>query len=261
MITRTMGLLALGLLAACGTNPTDRVTGGAAAGAATGAGVGALGGPVGALAGAAIGGGAGAITGAATSPNEVNLGRPLWNDPEVRVPGGNGSTASATRARGNSQTRELQQALARQGYDVGPIDGVYGAQTRQAVMQYQQRNNMAATGQADSQMMSSLGVTAGSATGARAAQGTRDTMPGAGTAGSQTRTGSGATVGGATGGGTGTLSRPNPTGSQSGSVPRPSNNPMNDPIGGSGSAIQPGFNQNRDGGAAGGGGSSGTGGN
>jgi hypothetical protein len=76
----------LGLLAACGTQPKERATGGAAAGAATGAGVGALAGPPGMAVGALIGGGAGAATGAATSPKDVNLGKPPWTNPETRVP-------------------------------------------------------------------------------------------------------------------------------------------------------------------------------
>jgi hypothetical protein len=67
------------LLAACGYGEPGRVEGGAAAGAATGATVGLVGGPVGVVAGGVIGGGAGAITGAATSPSQVNLGRPVWN--------------------------------------------------------------------------------------------------------------------------------------------------------------------------------------
>jgi hypothetical protein len=66
------------LLAACGTDPRDRVQGGAAAGAATGAGIGLLGGPVGVVVGAVIGGGAGALAGASTEPSQVNLGGPLW---------------------------------------------------------------------------------------------------------------------------------------------------------------------------------------
>jgi hypothetical protein len=97
---------ALGVLTACGTQPKERATGGAAAGAATGAGVGALGGPVGALAGAAIGGGVGAVTGAATSPDDVNLGKPPWNNPETRVPTPN---ATAKPAR-NSRTDTSQNA-------------------------------------------------------------------------------------------------------------------------------------------------------
>jgi phage tail tape-measure protein len=91
-----IALCALGLLAACGTTPKERTTGGAAAGAATGAGIGALAGPPGVVAGALIGGGAGAATGAATSPNQVNLGKPPWTNPETRVPTASGK-ASPTR--------------------------------------------------------------------------------------------------------------------------------------------------------------------
>ena len=159
MYSRFAGLMALGLLAACGTNPQERVTGGAAAGAATGAGIGALGGPAGALAGAAIGGGAGAVTGAATSPSEVNLGRPLWNDPEVRVPGDSRSTATRRAApRSDTRTRDVQQALSRQGYDVGAIDGVNGPRTREALSDWQRRNNLPVTGTADARTMAALGT-------------------------------------------------------------------------------------------------------
>lgn len=72
-------------LGACGTDRSERVQGGAAAGAATGAGVGALGGPPGAVVGGVIGGAAGAVTGATTDPSDVNLGRPVWSNPETRV--------------------------------------------------------------------------------------------------------------------------------------------------------------------------------
>jgi hypothetical protein len=87
---------ALSLLVACGTNQSDRVSGGAATGAATGAGIGLLGGPVGAVVGGVVGGGAGAITGATTSPKDVNLGKPIWNNPETRVPTPSGTVAPAT---------------------------------------------------------------------------------------------------------------------------------------------------------------------
>ncbi len=87
MIRQMLGMATLvATLAACGTDPAERTGGGAAAGAATGAVVGAVGGPVGVLAGAAIGAGAGAVTGATTSPRQVNLGRPPWDNPEVRTP-------------------------------------------------------------------------------------------------------------------------------------------------------------------------------
>jgi hypothetical protein len=89
----------LGLLAACGTQPKERTTGGAAAGAASGAAIGALAGPPGMAVGALVGGGAGAVTGAATNPKDVNLGKPPWTNPETRVPSPNGSVAPARSAR------------------------------------------------------------------------------------------------------------------------------------------------------------------
>jgi hypothetical protein len=91
----------LGLLAACGTQPKERTTGGAAAGAASGAAVGALAGPPGMAVGALVGGGAGAVTGAATSPKDVNLGKPPWNNPETRVPTPNGPVGPGRSARAN----------------------------------------------------------------------------------------------------------------------------------------------------------------
>ena len=81
----TIILLGL-LLAGCGTDSSDRVQGGAATGAATGGAIGIVGGPIGIVVGALIGGGAGAITGATTKPDELNLGQPLWDNPEVKTP-------------------------------------------------------------------------------------------------------------------------------------------------------------------------------
>ena len=85
-------------LAACGSTPQERTTGGAAAGAATGAGVGALAGPPGMAVGAVVGAGAGAATGATTSPNQVNLGKPPWTNPQARIPGESTSRTSTRRA-------------------------------------------------------------------------------------------------------------------------------------------------------------------
>lgn len=206
MNAKLPGALALGLIvAACGTNPQDRVTGGAAAGAGTGAAVGAVGGPVGALAGAGIGAAAGGIAGATTSPDQVNLGRPPWDNPEVRVPGDGRSTVGRSRSgtsTASSQTRQLQQALNAQGYDVGPADGLYGPRTREAVMDWQRRNNMTPTGTPDRQMLSSLGVAAGGTAQAerdRAYMGGGNVGTGTGTAtqgsmggGARTQTGPGA---------------------------------------------------------------------
>ena len=66
-------------LSACGETRGDRALSGAAIGAGTGAAVGAAAGPVGAGTGAAIGAGVGGATGAVTSPNTIDLGRPIWD--------------------------------------------------------------------------------------------------------------------------------------------------------------------------------------
>ncbi|MGG5886249.1 peptidoglycan-binding domain-containing protein [Falsiroseomonas sp. HC035] len=158
--TRLLSAAALGLMvAACGTDPQERTTGGAAAGAATGAGIGALGGPPGVLAGAAIGGGVGAVTGATTSPSDVNLGRPVWNDPETRVPGLREGRSGASY--GASTTRQAQSALNSRGYDVGQADGVMGPRTSRAVREFQQSNNLTATGRLDQATLAALNVSGG----------------------------------------------------------------------------------------------------
>jgi peptidoglycan hydrolase-like protein with peptidoglycan-binding domain len=178
--TRLLSAAALGLMvAACGTNPQERTTGGAAAGAATGAGIGALGGPPGVLAGAAIGGGVGAVTGAVTSPNDVNLGRPIWNDPETRVPGTRGGSSAG----GAGTVSQAQSALNSRGYNVGSVDGRMGARTSRAVMDFQRANNMTATGRLDGATLAALNV--GSE---RSASQSYGTSPGRARTGSGTQT-------------------------------------------------------------------------
>lgn len=64
------------LLAACGNNTTDRAVSGGALGAGAGALVGATVGAPGT--GALVGGAAGAAVGGLTTPDEINLGKPIW---------------------------------------------------------------------------------------------------------------------------------------------------------------------------------------
>ena len=72
----TVALLALGI-AGCGTDPFDRTVSGAGIGAGVGAlGAAATGGSVGT--GAVVGAVVGGVVGAATSPDDVNLGTPIW---------------------------------------------------------------------------------------------------------------------------------------------------------------------------------------
>jgi peptidoglycan hydrolase-like protein with peptidoglycan-binding domain len=56
--------------------------------------------------------------------------------------------------------KQVQEALKNQGHDPGPIDGVMGPKTRQALRAFQQAKNLKATGQLDSETTSALGVSA-----------------------------------------------------------------------------------------------------
>ncbi len=66
-------------LAGCGHRPGERAVSGGLIGAGAGAVIGSVTG-VGPLEGAVLGGAVGAIGGAATSPRDVNFGRPMWHD-------------------------------------------------------------------------------------------------------------------------------------------------------------------------------------
>jgi peptidoglycan hydrolase-like protein with peptidoglycan-binding domain len=55
-----------------------------------------------------------------------------------------------------SYTRAVQEALAAQGYDPGPVDGAIGPQTRTAIRDYQARNGLPADGEVSRALLASL---------------------------------------------------------------------------------------------------------
>lgn len=62
--------------------------------------------------------------------------------------------------------RKAQQALKDKGFDPGPVDGIMGAQTREAVKKFQEKQaNMKGTGQLNQQTLSALGVEGGAGMG------------------------------------------------------------------------------------------------
>jgi peptidoglycan hydrolase-like protein with peptidoglycan-binding domain len=56
------------------------------------------------------------------------------------------------------QIRSAQQALQGSGVNPGPIDGIMGPRTQQAVRDYQKRENLPQTGQLDEATLQKLGV-------------------------------------------------------------------------------------------------------
>jgi peptidoglycan hydrolase-like protein with peptidoglycan-binding domain len=74
------------------------------------------------------------------------------NTRQSRRSGWDQSQASA------SQVREAQQALREKGYDPGPVDGIAGMKTRQAIRSFQKEAELAVTGTLTDQTMDKLGV-------------------------------------------------------------------------------------------------------
>ena len=66
---------------------------------------------------------------------------------------------SATPGHGaQEQVRSVQQALQGKGMHPGPVDGVMGPKTEQAVRDFQKKENLPQTGRIDAQTLQKLGV-------------------------------------------------------------------------------------------------------
>ena len=57
--------------------------------------------------------------------------------------------------------KQIQKKLNDEGYSAGDVDGVFGAETREALKDFQQKKGLKATGYVDKQTMAALGIQAG----------------------------------------------------------------------------------------------------
>ena len=64
-----------------------------------------------------------------------------------------------------SEVTKIQTILKEKGFYKGSIDGVYGTQTRNAVIQFQKSRGLTADGIAGKNTLAALGITSGSSTG------------------------------------------------------------------------------------------------
>jgi peptidoglycan hydrolase-like protein with peptidoglycan-binding domain len=64
---------------------------------------------------------------------------------------------SAVPALTPDRVMKVQQALHRKGFDAGPIDGILGPMTKEAVRKYQERYGMNPSGEIDNQTLYALG--------------------------------------------------------------------------------------------------------
>jgi len=150
-------------LGACSSwQHTDKETGtatGAVGGAVAGA---VVGGPVGAV----VGGVGGAVVGHETTGKDQAATRTTnstTTSSTARTGSSNMNTASTTRtgsmsAYDSATIQRVQKALNDRGYNVGAIDGQYGASTQDAVRRFQQSSGLPANGELGPSTLSALGV-------------------------------------------------------------------------------------------------------
>jgi len=166
-----IGVVALGLLmAGCGTDTQQR----AASGGLTGLGVGALvGGPVGAAVGGAVGAAGGWVMpeGADTlAINAVHKEKTAASGALNDV--GLGASSGSSQASQGRIVRDAQNELKRAGLYRGPVDGILGPETKQAIAAYQAREGLQQTATLDQDTLQRMNLASGSD---RAAQRDRDT--------------------------------------------------------------------------------------
>src|ERR1035437_6270683 len=68
-------------------------------------------------------------------------------------------------AHDHGDTKKVQETLRDKGFYTGPVDGIMGHQTRAAIRQYQQSENLPVTGHLDGDTAGKLGVGPGSVGG------------------------------------------------------------------------------------------------
>jgi len=76
--------------------------------------------------------------------------------PQQAPPAAGQSTAAVQLNR--DQITQLQQALNDNGFDAGPVDGVFGAQTIAALKRFQTKAGLQPTGQIDQQTLTLVGM-------------------------------------------------------------------------------------------------------
>src|SRR5262245_27044957 len=83
-----------------------------------------------------------------------------------------GTSESSGGMHGNaSNIKAVQQALKDKGYDPGPVDGVVGSRTKEAIKSFQTASNIRATGTINAETAEKLGVQTDSQSSSRSSSG------------------------------------------------------------------------------------------
>jgi len=99
------------------------------------------------------------------------------------------TTQVAAQSGDRAEVERVQKALKQMGHDPGPIDGVMGAHTRDALRAYQTKQGLDATGQLDDATRAKLGQASSRTGGSSSEQTGGDTRPNAVDPAQATKTG------------------------------------------------------------------------
>ena len=95
----------------------------------------------------------------------ISIGSVVGEQAMIRLRGGTSlETLSRVGSRGN-EVKQIQTKLKNWGYYSGSVDGIYGEQTKQAVIKFQKKNRLTADGVAGPQTLKAMGITTSSSSG------------------------------------------------------------------------------------------------
>jgi len=91
-------------------------------------------------------------------PNNQQPGQPSNTNQAAQNEPNNNDQSVSPHSLSRNEIRQVQQALDKNGHQVGRVDGRWGPKTSDALKQFQQSKNIEANGQLDQQTLSDLGL-------------------------------------------------------------------------------------------------------
>jgi len=102
--------------------------------------------------------------------SDTPVGQGRFGDPS-KAEQGSRDISQGSGTSGQQDIRQAQEALKNQGHDPGPLDGVMGPQTRQALRAFQSSNGLKQTGMLDAETKQKLNIEDSSAKGSKPMRG------------------------------------------------------------------------------------------
>jgi hypothetical protein len=104
------------------------------------------------------------IAGIFTAGQALGVGQTQWGSEGTQMEKQHGVVSESERMAAleldREQVRELQKILNDKGYEAGPVDGIIGPRTTNAITEFQKSEGLASTGSADEETLRALAPSA-----------------------------------------------------------------------------------------------------